>query len=755
MSGAEALTREDDIDVGGIFVALRRKWWLIALLSVLTGAVLLVTLSMVSPRYKSSARILIRDGDNAFTRSTRDQTVLQAGGRFDQAAIRSFVEVIGSDKIALRVIDELDLTEKAEFSDKPGLMDLVSAMLNFGAGDDYAIAGPKDIALKKYKERLKVYALLQTRVIVIEFWSHDAKLAQSIVKRLSESYIEEQRDRGMESSEEASIFLDPRVEELEANIVRTEQAVAEFRASSDILLSNNNNSLLATEQLSQASSELSRVRTERSSAEAKVNTIKSALGNGSSLEIVPDVIQSSLIQRLREREVEIKAQISDLSTSLLPNHPRMKALQSQLADFQNQIRRAANNIVRSLEGNVEQARETELGLEQRIIKLKAEAARVDEKLVELRALEREAEAAKVLLADYKNRSLEAKTRSGLAEVDAEIISPANLSIKPFFPQIMPITIVGMLGAAVLTSLGIITASLLSAVGGVQRREAMPRIPEPNQRDNEAVSEYDNRVSPEIAAEPEFRTEEGPASKQDKMPERKFSDDIPVGHTGGDYRSYDASQGGNGFAKFEQQYVSELLDGHPKLNMEQAISAIQQTGGGQIAVLTPGRGDGSLASLELARALHLTGLETVLVDLSADGICSRKALGEGDLPGFFDLICGEAQAGEVIFLDRQSGASVVPAGMMAIGAPPVRRDLVQSVITAMEETFDVCIFECGGAEADEVSLVANDNSVLFVNTAFSNATIIDGVFADLQEYGYLDAVLLHDNGPNSMNPKYAA
>ncbi len=84
------------------------------------------------------------------------------------------------------------------------------------------------------------------------------------------------------------------------------------------------------------------------------------------------------------------AEISELSSTLLPNHPRIKALRSQLPEIKGQIRQAANNIVSSLENNVNLARKQEQALLQDVNRLKAESSRVSEAEVELRALEREA-----------------------------------------------------------------------------------------------------------------------------------------------------------------------------------------------------------------------------------------------------------------------------------------------------------------------------------------------------------------------------
>ncbi|MEZ5800382.1 MAG: hypothetical protein R3D29_07810 [Nitratireductor sp.] len=54
--------------------------------------------------------------------------------------------------------------------------------------------------------------------------------------------------------------------------------------------------------------------------------------------------------------MQLRAEISELSTTLLPSHPRLKALQSQVNDFEAQIRIETRNILRSLETNIELTR---------------------------------------------------------------------------------------------------------------------------------------------------------------------------------------------------------------------------------------------------------------------------------------------------------------------------------------------------------------------------------------------------------------
>ena len=72
---------------------------------------------------------------------------------------------------------------------------------------------------------------------------------------------------------------------------------------------------------------------------------RDALKNGADLDTLPDVVASPLIQRLREQKVALKSQIADLSTTLLAGPSAHKALKSQFADIDAQIRQEARKVL--------------------------------------------------------------------------------------------------------------------------------------------------------------------------------------------------------------------------------------------------------------------------------------------------------------------------------------------------------------------------------------------------------------------------
>ncbi|RVD45564.1 chain-length determining protein, partial [Mesorhizobium sp. M7A.F.Ca.ET.027.03.2.1] len=128
--------------------------------------------------------------------------------------------------------------------------------------------------------------------------------------------------------------------------------------------------------------------------------VRRALQNGGSLDAVPEVLSSDLIQRLRERQVELRSNIADLSTTLLGNHPRIRALKSQLSDLDAQIRSEAQKIMKGLLMQAETAKARENQLVADVNTLKAASAQAGEQQVDLDALQRDATAKRQQLELY-------------------------------------------------------------------------------------------------------------------------------------------------------------------------------------------------------------------------------------------------------------------------------------------------------------------------------------------------------------------
>ena len=108
------VARDGELDLGAVGRALsRKKWWVFGP-ALAVAALTFVGVNLITPKYKSEARIIIEGRENVFFRpdaeknTERDRTV-------DQEAITSQVQLALSRDLARQVIKDLKLGERPEF----------------------------------------------------------------------------------------------------------------------------------------------------------------------------------------------------------------------------------------------------------------------------------------------------------------------------------------------------------------------------------------------------------------------------------------------------------------------------------------------------------------------------------------------------------------------------------------------------------------------------------------------------------------
>lgn len=146
---------------------------------------------------------------------------------------------------------------------------------------------------------MQAFAVTASRVIVVQYTSANPETAKDVANALANQYILFQQAAKLQSNDDATGWLAPEIDDLRNRVRDAEKKVADYRASRG-LLTGQSNSTIATQQLSEVSTELTRVRTSRASAEAKAESIRKALASGAPIDTLPDVVASGMMQRLAE-----------------------------------------------------------------------------------------------------------------------------------------------------------------------------------------------------------------------------------------------------------------------------------------------------------------------------------------------------------------------------------------------------------------------------------------------------------------------
>jgi uncharacterized protein involved in exopolysaccharide biosynthesis/Mrp family chromosome partitioning ATPase len=600
-----------------------------------------------------------------------------------------------------------------------GLFDRL--MVIAGLKSDPGELAAEDRVLKTMREKLRVYRVERSRVIVVEFSSEDPKLAADVPNAIADAYLALQKDAKLESNADATQWLEPEIVDLREKVKQAEARVAEFRAQSDLMIGQNN-STLATQQLAEMSTELSRVRAARATAEANTQSLREAINNGGSLAAMPDVLASPLIQKLRERQVQLNTDIADLSTTLLEGHPRIKSLRSQLTDLDGQVLAEARKILQGLQTQAETSRLREQKLLQNLNVVKAESARAGDEEVELRALEREATAQRELLESYLTRYREASSRSerSYLPADARIFSRAGTPAEPYFPKILPIVGAAFVGSLLIMAIVTLLRELFS---GRAMRPAEGASFEPVERVvmTPVAPVQQAPAKPRAEAKPVY-VEEQPVERPALAPSLKAP---PA--------------------------ARRAAPNDNRLSVQSAAEHIIAGGASRAIFLSPEGDEGAASAVSVAREVSDAGLRVLLLDLTSSGAASAPMLDTTELPGITNLLASEAQFADVIHADLYSDCHVIPVGTANAARAMRAADRLPIIMDSLTTAYDVVVVECGPADAEGIRrLVANGTQVL-VSALELQDRAIGATAANLAESGYEGVLLVR---PGEMLPPIA-
>ncbi|TPI20060.1 MULTISPECIES: exopolysaccharide transport family protein [unclassified Mesorhizobium] len=727
-----------DVDLRQLFASLARNWLRILFVTLLATGLAFAFAWLATPYYKATAKLEIGSRESEYTRppGTNDDEKPM----LDEQGVATQVQIISSPDILKQVATKLNLDKLPEFDETLKMSTLGRMLVLVGLKSDPFDIPPEERVLSAMHDKLNVYAVEKTRAIAIEFASKDPKLAADIANGIANAYIASKGDAKLESNAAATDFLAPEIADLQNRVKDAEAKVAAFRAQSDLLMGGNN-AVLPTQQLSELSSELSRVRASRAAAEASAESVRRALQNGGSLDSVPEVLSSDLIQRLRERQVELRANIADLSTTLLDNHPRIRALKSQLADLDGQIRNEAQKIIRGLSAQAQTAKAREDQLIADVNTLKAASARAGEQQVQLDALQRDANVQRQQLESYmaSYNAVASRKDRRYSPVAASLIAQAQVPSQPYFPKIGPITGAAAAASLLLMAIGTLLGELFS--GRAMRPAAGARF-----ADIEQVAMPAARVEPMVAEAhgegrafaPYEEAAAGHSIAESELPRPAERDLAEV-------RAAAVKQ-----AEPSESAPEPTQSRLGEIDVDTAAEKLIASGAARAIFVSPEGDEAAASAVLVAREVSDAGLRVLLLDLTASGAASRPMLDSSLFPGITNLLASEAQFSDVIHPDLYSDAHVIPVGT----ADPVRAmraaDRLPIIMQSLTTAYDLVVVECGPADAQGIGRLVGDGTEVFLSMLEADDQVTQAA-VKLIENGYPNLTLVTPVGHEPGDP----
>ena len=653
------------IDIADVLRGMLGRWKLIAGLTVLLALLGGLFAVLGTPVYTSSARVLVEYQDNPYTRSGAAPVVAR---RISTQDVRSQVEVLKSRDLALKVLKRLKLIGYPEFDRlKRGIGLAGRLKIALGFMPDPRRQTPEQRALDVWNKRLQVYALPESKVIVISYTSRDPRIAAAVANTLAAEYVRQSRAKEQVRTGEARAWLAQQIEALRKKVVAAEVAVERHRSRAGLFKGAQAN--LENQQLSELSSQITRAAAERSRAEAEARAIRALLKKGA-IDSSTAVLNSPLIQRLREQQVVLQRRLAELSTTYLDNHPKVRAVRREMAGLRRQIAAEARKIARALEQRARLAAAREQELRSTLERLKKKVAQSSVDKVRLRELEREARVTRQLLESFLARYNEAAARRDAAvqPAMARLISRAGIPAAPSFPRIGPIMLLSAL-AGLMIGLGL---AFIGAVMAAMTRPAPVERPAPRVA-GPARPEAPAALSPSVDDDADARMRAAVArlarqageAPAEPRPDADVADEIVSMPASTDSRAVSALAA----------WVDECQRDAPGLRRV-AVAALP--GGGA--------GAGEL-SVALGRALSGRGRKTLLLDADS----SHAAPIERAEAGIAEALSGAVDFARVIRRDDASGLHVIHTGR---DRAMLGGEAMQAVLEALDQAYHVILLHEG-------------------------------------------------------------
>ena len=386
-------------------IRIARKHVFIIFLTTICVVVVTVAFIWLMPvSYSASAEVVFDP------RTNRSIGFLQSGAdpSNDALSVQNQIHVIGSRKLAARVIRELDL------------------------GQTLTTSTSEDRAIDRFLEQLSVQPLGLSTTIAITFTTPNAQIASSVANAVADDYIDNQIDSKSEAARVVTLWLVQRVQKLATDTQKAEAAVQDYKRINNLSDAADGTPLVDLE-LSAVQSQLIQARAGLAEKTAIRQSLR-ALSTAGAAANLSQMSDSPVIIQLRQQEADVMRQQADLGTRYGPKNPKLIAMSSELKNIEDKISDEIDRVKASVESDVVVAQAQVSSLQFSLEETERRASDENMTRAALQSLEANAKSTRSAYEAVVSRLREVQGQSAMQLPDATIISRAPVPDIPNPPS---------------------------------------------------------------------------------------------------------------------------------------------------------------------------------------------------------------------------------------------------------------------------------------------------------------------------------
>lgn len=384
---------------------LRARWWLCALVLGLTVATTLVASLLMPKQYTAAASVVIDIKPDPVSAMA-----------FPQMAMPGFmatqVDIIQSDRVALRVIRDLKLADNLELREQ-----WQKATEGRGSFEHWL----SDVL----QQKLDVKPSRESSVIQVGYKSGDPQFAAGLANAFAQAYIATTLELRVDPARQFNRFFDTQSKEAREALERAQAKLSAYQREKGIIATDERLDV-ENARLNELSSQLVQLQ-----ALASDSSSRQAQAQAGAAERMQEVLQNPLIGGLKADLSRNEARLKELNARLGDAHPQVVEARANIAELRERIaaetRRVSGGVGVTLTINRQREAQVRHELQEQRAKLLRMKATRDEGQVLVREVESAQRAFDALMARLNQSALEAQTTQSYANVLSTAAVPSEHS----------------------------------------------------------------------------------------------------------------------------------------------------------------------------------------------------------------------------------------------------------------------------------------------------------------------------------------
>lgn len=395
---------------GQFLSILRARWWVLLLVLCLTVSTTVGVSLLVPKLYTATASVVVD-----FKPDPVSSAVF--GGMPSPAVMATQVDILTSERVALRVVQANRLAENPQFREK----------WQEETGGEGTI---EQWLLDLFKRFLDVQPSRESSVIRVSYTAPDPRFAAAMANAFVQAYVDTALALRVNPARQYSGFFDEQVKESREALEKAQSRLSNFQRANGIIATDERMDV-ETSRLNELSSQLVALQAVAAGSRSRKAQADSAAG-----ERMQEVLSNPVIGHLKAEITRAEVQTQQLTARLGDAHPQVLEARGSLEELRNRLATETRRITGgvAVTSAIDNQREAQLRIQleaQRAQVLRMKTVR-DEGLV----LQREVENAQRIYDTIQVRYAQSSLESQTTQSNVNVLTQAMPPLEPSSPRVV-------------------------------------------------------------------------------------------------------------------------------------------------------------------------------------------------------------------------------------------------------------------------------------------------------------------------------